>query len=292
MAVSSVRELARRAEQEVGQAAVMTRRWVAVLSDDTLSSPTAETAVLDSTSGRTWGAAHPTFSSYGLRKITMEEGYEGSPYHVLVTGEYSIIRDEEKLAPADRTAQWSFESSSAEVPALYYYDGSGNGTTRPLTNSAYDYFPGLMTVEGIVVIKVAKNFSSFPSSWIGAQNFVNDGTYLGCATHSIRVAGVPIKYTYEEWGGLVVKYWAAEAELHYRQSGHNLQLPDIGFNFIADGQKRRAMVFDFENGEWVASSNPVGLNGSGAQTGGAPAILVRRVCPETNFQTLFGNPPT
>jgi len=292
MSVSSVRELARKAEQEVGQAAVMTRRWVAVLSDDTLSLPTAEPDVVAATSGSTWGAAHPTFSSYGLRKITLEEGFEGSPYHVLVTGEYSIIRDEEKIAPADRASQWSFESSAAEVPALYYYDGSGNGTTRPLTNSAYDYFPGLTTVEGIVVIKVAKNFATFPSSWIQAQNFVNNATYLGVGQHTIRVAGVPIKYTYEEWGGAIVKYWAAEAELHYRQSGHNLQLPDIGFNFIGGGQKRRAMVFDFENGEWVASSNPVGLNGSGAQTGGAPAILTRRVCPETNFQTLFGTPPT
>ena len=292
MAVSSVRELPRKAEQEIGRAAIMTRRWVAVLSDNTLSSPTSERDVLIATAGETWGTPHPTFTSFKLRKVTMEEGYEGSPYHVLTTAEYSLLRDEEIVAPTDRDSQWSFDSSSAEVPALFYYDGSGNGTKYPLTNSANDYFPGLVTVEGIVVIKVAKNFAAFPSSWIGAQNFVNDDTYLGCATHSIRVAGVPIKYTYEEWNGSVVKYWAAEAELHYRQSGHNLQLPDIGFNFIADGQKRRAMVFDFQNGEWVASSNPVGLNGSGAQTGGAPAILERRVCPETSFQTLFGTPPS
>ena len=292
MAVTSVRELARKFEHEIGNSATMTRRWVAVLSDDTLSSPTTETAVLAATSGTAWATAHPTFNYYGLRKVTLEEGYEGSPYHVLVTGEYSIVRDEEKLAPASRDAVWSFESASAEVPALYYYDGNGNATVRPLTNSAYDYFPGLTTVEGVVVIKVAKNFSSFPSSWIQAQNFVNDGSYLGVAAHTIRVAGVPIKYTYEEWNGAVVKYWAAEAELHYRQSGHNLQLPDIGFNFIASGQKRRAMVFDFQNSEWVPSANPVGLNGSGGTTDGAPAVLVRRVCPETNFQTLFGTPPT
>ena len=106
MSVSSVRELARKFEQEVGKAAVMMRRWVVVLSDNTLSSPTAETDVLTETTGTEWGAAHPTFDYYGLRKVTMEEGYEGSPYHVLVTGEYSIIRDEEKLAPVDRTAQW------------------------------------------------------------------------------------------------------------------------------------------------------------------------------------------
>jgi len=292
MSVSSVRELARKAEQEIGKPAVMVRRWVAVLDNGALSSPTSETDILAATSGSTWGAAHPAFSFYGLRRISIEEGYEGSPYHVLVTGEYSIIRDEEKVAPTSRDAQWSFESSAAEVPALYYYDGSGNGTMRPLTNSAYDYFPGLTTVEGIVVAKVVKNTTAFPTSWLGSQNFVNDASYLGCATHSLRVAAVNATYVYEEWGGAMVKYWRGEAQLNYRQSGHNLQLPDIGFNFIGGGQKRRAMVFDFENGEWVASSNPVGLNGSGAQTGGAPAILTRRACPETNFQTLFGTPPS
>ena len=292
MSVSSVRELARKAEQEVGKAAVMTRRWVAVLDDGALSSPTSEKDILTATSGSTWGAAHPTFSCYGLRKVSVEEGYEGSPYHVLVTAEYSIIRDEEKIAPVDRASQWSFESSAAEVPALYYYDGSGNGTKKPLTNSAYDYFPGLTTVEGIVVAKVVKNTTTFPTSWLGSQNFVNDGSYLGCATHSLRVAAVNATLVYEEWSGAMVKYWRGEAQLHYRQSGHNLQLPDIGFNFLNGSEKRRAMVFDFRNDEWVPSPNPVGLDGNGAQTGGAPAVLNRRVCPETNFSSLFGSPPS
>jgi hypothetical protein len=88
-----------------------------------------------------------------------------------------------------------------------------------------------------------------------------------------------------------VSYWQATAELHYRQSGHNLQLPDIGWNFLGGGQKRRAMVFDFENSEWIASPNPVGLDGSGGLTLGVPAILNRRVNPEANFSSIFGTPP-
>jgi len=63
----------------------------------------------------------------------------------------------------------------------------------------------------------------------------------------------------------------------------------VGFNFIAGGEKRRAMVFDFQNGEWIASPNPVGLDGSGGQTLGAPAILTRRVNPRADFST-FGTP--
>jgi len=86
-----------------------------------------------------------------------------------------------------------------------------------------------------------------------------------------------------------VTYFATTATLAFRQSGHNLLIPDVGFNFIAGGEKRRAMVFDFQNGEWIASPNPVGLNGSGGQTLGAPAILTRRVNPRADFST-FGTP--
>jgi hypothetical protein len=72
-----------------------------------------------------------------------------------------------------------------------------------------------------------------------------------------------------------------------------LFLPDVGWNFIDGGQKRRAMVFDFQNGEWVASANPVGLNGSGGMNfTNFPFINERRVCEEVNFSPLFGTPPT
>jgi hypothetical protein len=77
----------------------------------------------------------------------------------------------------------------------------------------------------------------------------------------------------------------------YRQTGWVLQLPDVGWNYLRDGQKRRAMVFDFENGEWVASANPVGLY-LGEQVSGQPDVLPRRVNQVANFTTLFGTPPS
>ena len=301
MGVVSAKELPQTFEREVGRPAVIKRRWVCVLSDDTLANnPATEIAVVAAAFGVSesalanstiFGAPHPRLGAWLLRKLTLNEGFEGSPYHVEVIGEYGIVREEELITPVGRPAVWEFEAGSAQVPALYYYDGSGNGTMYPLTNSAYDYFPGLMVEESIVRSVVKKNFAAFPSSWYAANNFVNNSSYLGCALHTIKVSGVATSYVYEEFGGTMVKYWAATATLVYRQSGHNLQLPDIGWNYIDGGQKRRAMVFDFQNGEWVASPNPVGLNGSGAQTGGQPAILNRRVNPETNFSTLFGTPP-
>jgi hypothetical protein len=303
MSVVSTKELAQTLEREVGRPAIVKRRLVCVLADGTLQNdPATELEILAAVFNTTteviassaiFGEPHPRLAAWKLRKVWINEGFEGSPYHVEVVLEYGIVRDEELLAPTSRPAVWSFEGSSGEFPALRYFDGSGNGTTYPLTNSAFDFYPGLMTTESVVLMKVTKNFAAFPSGWYAANNSVNDATYFGCDAHTIRVAGIDTTYEYDEFGGAVVKYWKATATLAYRQSGHNLLLPDVGYNFIDGGQKRRAMVFDFQNSEWVPSPNPVGLNGSGGlnMTGNA-TVLNRRVNPETNFQTVFGTPPT
>lgn len=288
MAVISSKELPRRAEYAVGEPRKLFREFVCVLSDDTLSSPTPESDYFTAL-GIDLGFTHPTYAGYRVRSMRLTEGYEGSPYHTHLSFEYGLITQNELLAPASRAAVWEFDSEPGEVPALTYYDGT---TLKPLTNSAYDYFPGLVTQESLVVARVTKNFDTFPSSWYGAMNHVNNGSYLGAPAHTIKVAKVSVQQDQEEGPAGPVAFWRAVAELQYRQSGHNLQLPDIGWNFIGGGQKRRAMVFDFENSEWIASPNPVGLDGNGGLTLGVPAILNRRVNPEANFTTLFGTPPS
>jgi hypothetical protein len=50
------------------------------------------------------------------------------------------------------------------------------------------------------------------------------------------------------------------------------------------------MVFDFQNAEWVASPNPVGLDGFGGQTLGFPYINAFRVNPQANLEATFGTP--
>lgn len=290
MSVVSIKELFRKNTYQIGSARQLVREWVCVLSDDALASPVSESAVFIAV-GVDLGSHHPTYAEYACQKMTLTEGYEGSPYHVHLSAEYGPVLANEMLSPTSRIPVWEFDSSPGEVPALYYYDGDGNGTLRPLTNSAYDYFPGLTTNESFVNIKITQNFAILPSVWIAAQNYVNDSVYLGCPAHSIKVAKVNVAQSEEEAGGLI-PYWKATAELVYRQSGHNLQLPDIGFNQISGGQKQRCMVFDLQNSEWIPSPNPVGLNGSGVQTNGAPAILNRRVNPVADFASLFGTPPT
>lgn len=296
--IVSTKELARTFENEVGSAGgVARRRWVCNLSDDTLTAggPPDIATILTATAGTAWGAYHPVHTLLRLRKIAVNERFEDDPYKLEVIGEYGLVTADELLTPTARAARWSFESKPGEVPALFYYDGS---TQRPLTNSAFDYFPGLVTDESLVQIKVQKNFAAVPSLWLGLQNHVNNAVYLGCAIDTVKVVGVDVQYVTEEFSNALVNYYAATATLAYRQSSHRLLVPDIGFNFIDGTQKRRAMVFDFQNAEWVASPNPVGLDNNGGQTLGAPAIrsmpvgeIGLRVNPRGDFATAFGTPP-
>jgi len=288
--IASTRELARTFENEVRVGGVAKRRWVCMLSDNALTAggPPDITTILNATCGGTWGVAHPIHTALGLRKLAVNERFEDNPYALEVIVEYGLIKADDVVTPTSRASVWSFESKPGEVPALFYYDGS---TQRPLTNSAFDYFPGLTTEETLVQIKVSKNFSSVPSSWLSVQNYVNNATFLGCPQDTVKVAGVDVQYAAEEFNNTLIQFYAATATLAYRQSSHNLLLPDVGFNYIDGTQKRRAMVFDFQNAEWVASPNPVGLDGYGGLTLGAPAILTRRVNPRADFTATFGAPP-
>lgn len=289
--IVSVVELARTFENEVRVGGVAKRRWACNLSDDTLTAggPPSAIDILVATAGGSWGAYHPVHTQLRLRKVTVNERFEDDPYKIEVIGEYGLLKADDLQSPTARAAVWSFESQPGEVPALFYYDGANQ---LPLTNSAYDFFPGLTTDESMVRIKIQKNFSSVPFAWIGAQNYVNSDAFLGCSANTVKVTGVDSQYTIEEYNNSLVTFYATTANLLFRQSSHNLLIPDVGFNFIADGQKRRGMVFDFQNGEWVPSANPVALDGNGGQNlTGNPAILNRRVNPQTAFSSLFGSPP-
>lgn len=292
MSVTSVKELPRKAVYELGKTRQLTREFVIIRSDNAIEAGAANESEVLASVGLDIGQQHPTYSDYRIHKLTYTEGHEGSPYHAHVSCEYATARASDYSSPTSRSAIWRFSSVPGEVPALYYYSGNGNSTKYPLTNSANDYYPGLVTQESMVTIVVEKNFSTLPDVWIQAQNHVNDATYLGCPAGSVRVAKVDITAEREEFEGNTTAYWKATAELHYRQSGFSYLLPDIGFNFINNGIKQRCMVFDFQNDEWLPSPNPVGLDGAGYPTGGAPAILVRRVNPVASFASLFGTPPS
>jgi hypothetical protein len=289
MAVSSFRELGRTLEGEVGGTTIAKRRFVVILDDNATTTPTANLDVINAVGGGTWGVAHPEFSFLGLRKATMNENFGDNPYHVEVTLEYGVIASSLSLAPTSRPAEWVFEAVAGDqIPALFFFDGS---TKRPLTNSAYDFFEGLTVPESLTRVTIKQNFSSRPAGIINSFGFLNSDVFSGAAANHCKHEGSKVEKIEELWGNVRYNYWRAESQVLFRPTGWNLQLPDVGFNFIAGGQKRRAMVFDFENSEWVPSPNPVGLNGSGALSGGYPEILDRRVLPQASFSGLFGSPP-
>jgi hypothetical protein len=286
--VVSATELARTVEEELGGTSRAIRRFACVLDDNTLAgNPPTETQITTACGFGSYGTVHPTMSAYNLRKVTINERFGDSPYHVEVVAEYNEVNAQEILVPTARDAVWSFEATPSQIAALTYYDGS---TLRPLVNSANDYLQGLLTDESMVTATVRKNYATFPSSQVNATNSVNSDTYLDVDPHRWKVIGGNVTRATEVILNTTYTFWAAEWKLQYRQTGWVLKIPDVGWNFLQGGEKRRCMVFDFQNSEWVASPTPMPLS-SGQQTAGLPAILERRVNPEANFTSLFGTIP-
>jgi len=199
-----------------------------------------------------------------------------------------------EVSPLARPDTWSFLTQGASVPALFYY--SDQGQSKPLTNSAYDYLRGLQVDEAQTKVIIRGNRAQFPKSQaIALTNCVNENAFLGGPQDSWKCQGIQGELKYETVDGNLVRYWEVTVELMYRQTGWNLLIPDIGFNYIESGMKKRAFVW-FEDPDQglvkIASSDPVPLNGSGAiSAAGEPAILNRRIYKRVDFSTYFGEPP-
>lgn len=292
MGIASFVELPRTMENELSGRPLAIRSWAVTLTDNTLqNNPTTHTQVINQLGISNWGTSHEEFDWLKLRKVKLTERHEDSPYHVLVVAEYGVVSDNELLTPLSRTAEWSFESQPGQIAALFYYDD--DEVRQPLTNAAGDYFEGLQSEEQMVRARRKKNIGLWAdvSALIAATNKINSDVYLGCAVNTWKCAGVNAEYVQEVYNNVTYKYWTTTVELQFRQSGWNLYLPNVGWNYKDGGQKRRSMVFDFENGEWVASANPVGLTlQGGLNLTGTPVILERRVNQEAAFVELFGQP--
>lgn len=234
------------------------------------------------------GDPHPEFTYITMTEAVMVEG-SPSPFHCEVTFRYELIQPDERAPnPLARADTWSFSTGGATVPALFYFDGS---TSRPLVNSAKDYFEGLTTDEAECRASISGNRQSFPLAMaVGVTNCVNNSTYLGAPAHHWKCVGVSGQQQIELVNGVEIRYWSITTELIYRQTGWNLFLPNVGYNYFEDSKKKRAYV-EFE-GERIPSANPVPLNANGSlkEANELPDILERRVCREVNFSSYFGQP--
>jgi hypothetical protein len=257
----------------------------------TVDAPEATQNIIDAV-GIFHGASHP---EYGYLVCTNGSFTETDRYHVEATYSYEVPQvgtSDFQANPLARPDVWSFSTGGAQVPALVYYHGNGNGDRRPLTNAAFDYFEGLTTLESEVRATIAWNRASFPADLAAAvTNGINASPYLWGAKHTWQCSGISAQKTTEVVNDIEINYWSGTTELVFRQSGWNLLLPNIGLNYLDGSTKKRATVK--LDGEDIAAASPVALTESGglAAANTQPIILERRVFREVDFSSYFGTPP-
>jgi hypothetical protein len=285
MAVLGYREIIPRVfSHKFGDKPTAERRFVV-----TVDEPTSTQTVINAV-GIKLGDAH---AEYPILKVANATATEQDRQHVEIAFSYEVIQGDPN--PLARPDVWTFSTSGAEVPALYYFKGSGNGDIKPLTNSASEFVEGLTTLIGEVRATISWNRAQFPMDQAAlVTNAVNDSAYLGGAKHHWQCTGISASQQTELVDGQEVKYWAGTTELVYREQGWNLWVPDVGYTYKKEGKRKRAYVED-RDGECVDSPKPVPLKEDGDIEENPDADVrrvERRVHPEVNFSSYFGTPPS
>jgi hypothetical protein len=287
MSIVSWREVSGRTiSHRFGEAPTAERRFIVTLDNTAADSNEIFNAI-----GIPHGSPHPEYPFITAVEGTITEG-SPDPFHAEVAYRYELINpDDRDPNPLARLDVWQFSTGGAAVPALYYYDGT---TREALVNSAGDYFEGMTRDEAECRATISANREVFPlATAIAVTNTVNNATYLGAPAHHWKCTGISGQQQIEMVNGAEVRYWAITSELVYRQSGWNLLIPDVGYNYIDGFDKKRAFVIDPESGDKVACVNPIALESDGSMkaAGDLPDILSRRVDRESDFNVFFGSPP-
>jgi hypothetical protein len=286
--------------RKFGEPPVYQRQWVVEVND-----PTTSTTDISNGPGVTFLDPHPDANYCRAFNISVAN-YNGSRWHYLVTWDYEVPKlSQEQLDanPLNRTDIWKFTTTGMAVPALYYYYGSGNNDRRALTNSAGDILEGAMTDISVLQASISGNRQTFDySTAANVTNCVNDLPYLGGAAYTWKCRGISGQPAVEVVNEIEIRYWQVEVSLEYNPTGWPLLLPNVGWNYVSGGQKKRVWVYyDPGSGqplEQVAASNPQPLLSNGALDTASPGesnppmLLTRRVHKAINFQQYFGTPPT
>jgi hypothetical protein len=286
MSVTGSREVSGRSlTQRLGDPPTAERKFIATLGSSSVSTQGIIKAI-----GITLGQTHPEYSFLKMTAATVTQGTP-SPFHAEVTYQYELVNpDASDPNPLARPDIWTFSTGGAAVPALFYWDGQ---VQKPLVNSAKDVFEGLTTDEAECRATITANRVKFPlADAVAVTNTVNSSAYLGAPPHHWKCVGIGGQQQIEIVNNAEVRYWSITTELVYRQTGWNLQLPDVGWNYLELGSKKRAWVQDPDTGERVPAVNPQALNANGTlkAEGELPDILQRRVNRETSFSVFFGKP--
>jgi hypothetical protein len=288
MGIVNVTELAQvSASRKFGEAPVFQRQFVVEVD----SPATTQSQILVA-SGVPFLAPHPE-ATYCRALNARVANYNSSRWHYLVTWDYELPKqqnvDPNPLARADI---WKWSTGGLQVPSLYYYEGD---TLEPLQNSANDFFEGVTTDISTLQASISGNRATFDYGLATTvTNAINSSPYLGAPPYTWKCSGIAATPAVEVVNEAEIRYWQVEVTLEYRPDGWELQLPNIGWNYLDGSTKKRATV-DYDPGggqpiEKVPSSNPQPLNTDGTLATGAPTILKRRVHKAVNFQQYFGTP--
>jgi len=271
------------ASRKFGEPPVFQRKWVVEVDDPT----TPQTDIVNAP-GVSFLTPHPE-AFYCLAMNASVSNYSGSRWHYEVTWDYELPKQQNPdQNPLARPDIWKWTTGGLTVPALYYYDGS---TLKPLQNSANDFFEGATTDISTLQASISGNRATFDYGLAQAvANSINSDTYLGGPPGTWKCGGISGQPAVEVVNEAEIRYWQVEVSLEYRPDKWNLQLPNVGWNYLESGTKKRAYVVDPDTSERVPSSNPQPLNPDGTIKSGAPDILERRVQRQVAFNDFFGQP--
>lgn len=299
MAVLSFREVIPRTfRHRFGDAPQADRKFVV-----SLDGATGNQEILNAV-GIFHGAIHPEYPYLRCVEGNVSETdqfYAEITYRYELPPQGSVQFEPNPLARAD---VWSFATGGAQVPALTYYEGDGNGDLRPLVNTANEFaYETLTTLEAEVRATIASNRATFPLP-IAADvtNCINSTPYLFGARHTWMCAGLNATQVVEAVNNVEITYWQITVELVYRASGWNLLLPNIGLNQLKilpplTAPSRVPCVVKNAQGEEVPASTPQALDATGLQkTNNDPPDILgapfgRRIYREIDFAPYFGTPP-
>jgi hypothetical protein len=289
MAVLSWREvMPRTLQQRLGESPTAERRVIA-----TLDGPTPTQTIISAV-GILIGSPHPEFSFLGVTEAQFEET---DRQHAQITYRYELTPEDDRENdpnPLLRPDIWAFSVGGAAVPITYYLDD--NDRRRPLVNAAGDLIENQTTEEAEIRATITGNRPQFPLQLAAfVTNSLNSNAYLGGRPFTWKCAGLSGTQQLELVNDQEVRYYQITTELVYRASGWPLILPDAGFNFRENGQKKRCFVEMPDDAGGVirvptANAVPLAENGQMLPADAEPRLLVRRVHRAVNFSAYFGTP--
>lgn len=288
MAVVSFREvIPRTISQKFGESPTAERKYIC-----TVDEPTASQTIVN-TIGIFFGSAHPEFAFLKMLNVSLSET---DRHHVEVVYSYELPKQKDlDPNPLARPDVWSFSVGGAQVPALFYYEGSENNSIKPLATAAGDFIEGLTTAEAEIRATIAGNRPFFDLALAATvTNAINNSEYLGFPQYTWQCAGISGQQAAEVVNDQEIRYYQINVELVYRRSGWVLKLPHVGWHYIDGNKKKRAWAWDEAGEEKVDAAAPQPLNPNGSLKfpggSGEPDQLLRRVNPAVEFSTYFGAP--